>query len=110
METAAIVTTQANRELAALHSRMPAIIPERAFDLWLDCAAFDEVTATALLDPAPDGLLEAYEISSAVNRTANDGPALIEPVSAAAPPPAPSPPRKAVKPRDERQPSLFDDL
>jgi putative SOS response-associated peptidase YedK len=109
METAAIVTTQANRELAALHSRMPAIIPERAFDLWLDCAAFDEVTATALLDPAPDGLLEAYEISSAVNRTANDGPALIEPVSAAAPPP-PAPPRKAVKPRDERQPSLFDDL
>jgi putative SOS response-associated peptidase YedK len=108
METAAIVTTQANRDLAALHSRMPAIIPERAFDLWLDCAAFDEVTATALLDPAPDGLLEAYEISSAVNRTGNDGPALIEPASAAEPPPAP--PRKAGKPKDERQPSLFDDL
>jgi putative SOS response-associated peptidase YedK len=110
VESAAIVTTQANRELAELHSRMPAIIPERAFDLWLDCGAFDEATATALLDPAPDGLLEAYEISTAVNRTANDGPALIEPVSAQPPPAPPQPVRKPAKIKDDRQPSLFDDL
>ena len=32
--------------------------------------------------PAPAGLLEAYEISGAVNRTANEGPQLIEPVAA----------------------------
>ena len=35
METAAIVTTAANREL--LHERMPVIVPPEAFDLWLDC-------------------------------------------------------------------------
>jgi putative SOS response-associated peptidase YedK len=110
VESAAIVTTQANRELAELHSRMPAIVPERAFDLWLDCGAFDEATATALLDPAPEGLLESYEISTAVNRTANDGPALIEPASAEQPPAPPQSARKPAKIKDDRQPSLFDDL
>jgi putative SOS response-associated peptidase YedK len=118
METAAIITTEANRELAKLHPRMPAIIPAHTFDLWLDCARVDAVTATALLDPAPDGLLEAYEISSAVNRTANDGPALIEPVSQQqlapeterlAAPEAVSASKPAKK-RYQRQPSLFDDL
>ena len=97
------------RRNANLHSRMPAIIPERAFDLWLDCGAFDELTAAALLEPALEGLLQAYEISTAVNRTANDGPELIEPAPADQPPPAPLP-RKPAKIKDDRQPSLFDDL
>jgi putative SOS response-associated peptidase YedK len=115
METAAIISTGANRELAKLHPRMPAIIPARAFDLWLDCARVDAVTATALLDPAPEGPLEAYEISPAVNRTANDGPALIEPIErqpspSAAGPPAASPEKPARTKKDERQPSLFDDV
>jgi putative SOS response-associated peptidase YedK len=114
METAAIITTAANRELAKLHPRMPAIVPARAFDLWLDCASVDAMTATALLDPAPDGLLEAYDISPAVNRTANDGPALIEPVGRQPPPGAVEPPaatpRKPARAKDERQPSLFDDV
>jgi hypothetical protein len=65
------------------------------------------MTASALLEPAPEGLFEAYEISPAVNRTANEGPQLIEPVPAGvAEPPA----RATRKPKDERQPSLFDDL
>src|SRR2546422_6024645 len=82
METAAIVTTAANRELAHLHERMPVIVPQEAFDLWLDCGTVDATTAAALFVPAREGLLEAYEISPAVNRTANDGPELIAPVSA----------------------------
>ena len=36
METAAIVTTAANRELAPLHERMPVIVQPDAFDFWLD--------------------------------------------------------------------------
>ena len=75
METAAIVTTHANRELASLHDRMPVIVPPEAFDLWLDCRNVDAATATALLAPAREGLLEAYEVSPAVNRVANDEPA-----------------------------------
>jgi putative SOS response-associated peptidase YedK len=78
VETAAIVTTRANRLLAPLHDRMPVIVPPAAFDLWLDCGAVDARTAEALIAPAPDDLLEAHPVSTAVNRTANDNAALIE--------------------------------
>src|SRR5262245_56264663 len=78
METAAIVTTRANRMLADIHDRMPVIVPPDAFDLWLNCAVVDAETASTLIAPAPENLLEVYEVSSAVNRTANDNPQLVE--------------------------------
>src|SRR5262249_20342510 len=55
METAAIVTTRANRELAPLHDRMPGIVSPAAFDFWLDCARVDAETAAAPTAPAPEG-------------------------------------------------------
>lgn len=78
METAAIVTTSANRTLAAIHDRMPVIVPPDAFDFWLDCRNVDAETAAALIAPAREGLLEVHPVSTAVNRTANDSPALID--------------------------------
>jgi putative SOS response-associated peptidase YedK len=36
VETAAIVTTAASREIAHIHDRMPVIVPPQAFDFWLD--------------------------------------------------------------------------
>ena len=55
-------------------------------------------TASALIAPAPEGLLEAYPVSTAVNRTANDNAQLLEPVDLDAAPP-PKPARKpAAKP------------
>jgi hypothetical protein len=66
--------------------------------------------AAELLSPAPEGLMEVYEISPAVNRVANDSPALHEPCSAdAAEPPAeqPKPVRKTRAPVDTGQGSLF---
>ncbi len=90
METAAIVTTSANRTLAPIHDRMPVILPPEQFDFWLDCAEVDAKTAAALIMPARDGLLEAYPVSTAVNRIANDSEDLIKPVSEQKPEP-PSP-------------------
>src|SRR5579864_5897314 len=58
LETAAIVTTRANSTLAPIHERMPVIVPPEAFDLWLDCANVDALTAAALITPASDDLLE----------------------------------------------------
>jgi putative SOS response-associated peptidase YedK len=83
IDTAAIITTTANRALSHIHERMPVFVPKEAFDLWLDCANVDADVAAALIRPAADTLLEAYEISSAVNRVANDSAALIASVSAA---------------------------
>jgi putative SOS response-associated peptidase YedK len=102
LDTAAIVTTDANETLAAIHDRMPVVIPPEAFDLWLDCVNVDERAAQALIKPAQEDLFEAYEISTAVNRTANDNPSLIERLAAGAEPePAPRK-RAAAKPRAKR--------
>jgi putative SOS response-associated peptidase YedK len=108
-ESAAIVTTQANRTCTAIHDRMPAIIAPEAFDLWLDSDKVDAETAAALIAPAPEGLLEVYEVSTAVNRVANDSPALIEHVveMPATPVEQPQPAAKPRRRKDGTQGSLF---
>jgi putative SOS response-associated peptidase YedK len=112
VDTAAIVTTAANRTLAGLHDRMPVFVPKEAFDLWLDCANVEAKVAAALIAPAPENLLEAYEVSTAVNRVANDSEVLIAPVAAAAAAaepvqsPAAKPKTKKAKAPDD-QASLF---
>jgi len=110
METGAIVTTEANRELRSLHDRMPVIVPPEAFDLWLDCKNVDARTAAALIMPAREGLLDAYEVSPAVNRADNDDASLIEPYTEAPSSSVPSATagKVAKKPKeDDRQGSLF---
>jgi putative SOS response-associated peptidase YedK len=98
LETATIVTTKANRTLAPIYDRMPVIVPPNAFDLWLDSANVDPVAASALIAPAPENLLEAYPISTDVNRVANDNPKLLEPhVAGAEPEPKPAAKRTPAK-------------
>jgi putative SOS response-associated peptidase YedK len=105
MDTVAIVTTNANRTLAALHDRMPVILPPEAYELWLDTAKVDGQIAAALLVPARDDLLEAYEVSPAVNRAANDDARLIEPLPPGA---AQQPAAKAKVPsKSSDEPTLF---
>jgi putative SOS response-associated peptidase YedK len=107
VDTAAIVTTRANARLAPLHDRMPAIIAPDDFDLWLDCGKVDARIAEALIVPAPEDLLEAWPVSAAVNRTANDDASLLVPVDLAADPPKPARPAgfkarsRAKRSRDE---------
>ncbi len=110
LDTAAIVTTTANRTLSALHDRMPVFVPPDAFDIWLDCANVEADIAAALMRPADDGLLEACPVSTAVNRVANDSEMLIAPVPTepalqAAPAPPKAKPKKAKEP--DGQASLF---
>jgi putative SOS response-associated peptidase YedK len=88
---------------------MPVFVPPEAFDLWLDCDAVPAEEAASLIKPADDALLEAYPISPAVNRVANDSDALIAPISAQASfqqePPSQAKPNKIKKSDD--QPTLF---
>jgi putative SOS response-associated peptidase YedK len=109
METAAIVTTDANRSLRPIHSRMPVVVPPEAYDMWLD-PKVDPETAAALLAPAPEDFFEAYEISTAVNRVANDGPQVLErftgPPEAEGGVNAPKTVARTPK-KDDRQQSLF---
>ncbi len=115
LETAAIVTTNANRTLGDIHNRMPVVVPREAFDLWLDTTNVDAKTAEALIRPAPESLLEVYAVSTDVNRTANDNPKLIEPfVIDAGPEPVAKParmpqPTKPVRGRKEKPQKLKKD-
>lgn len=109
LDTATIVTTDASSEIRSIHHRMPVILEPDAWDMWLDTTRVDAQMAQALIAPARDGLLDVYEVSTAVNRAMHDGPELIAPFTAppeeAVPQPAAKPARKPKK--DDRQQSLF---
>jgi putative SOS response-associated peptidase YedK len=111
LDTVAIVTTSANRNLAGLHDRMPVYVPPDAFDLWLDCARVEADVAASLIRPAPESLLETYEVSPAVNRVVNDSPELIAPYTAPALPEQPAAPAKRDRAKRVKEPdgqaSLF---
>jgi putative SOS response-associated peptidase YedK len=107
VDTVAIVTTRANSMLSTIHDRMPVFVKPEAFDLWLDCANVEADVAAALFAPADEGLLEVYEVSTAVNRVVNDSAALIAPVPAGTAPAAVSAP--AAKEKKVKQPKPSDD-
>jgi putative SOS response-associated peptidase YedK len=99
VESAAIVTTVASREIAHIHERMPVILMPDAFDMWLDCERVDARTAAALIAPTREGLLAAHPVSTAVNRVANDEPKLTAALAEGAAPPAPAVAPQGRKPR-----------
>ncbi len=80
IRSCSIVTTNANARIAAVHNRMPVILQSDRFAEWLDPENHDVDALTRLLVPAPDDLLTYYPIRSLVNRPANNGPELLEPV------------------------------
>jgi putative SOS response-associated peptidase YedK len=85
----AIVTTRANATMEPIHDRMPVMLPENAWDTWLDVRVGARDVLEPLLVPAPDATIELWPVSSAVNNAANNGPELVERVE---PEPEPEPP------------------
>jgi len=78
VESFTIVTTEANRRLAAIHHRMPVVLAPADHDAWLDPAAPADALL-ALLRPAPEETFVATPVSTRVNAVRNDDPSLIEP-------------------------------
>ena len=72
----ALVTTQANRPMQAIHHRMPVILPPEDMPLWLGEAGKG---ASLLMKAAPDDALEWYRVSRDINSNRASGPDLIEP-------------------------------
>ena len=115
VDTAAIVTTAASRDIAHIHNRMPVVIGPQNFEPWLDCLNVDAAEVAELMRPAPEGVFECVEVSSAVNKVANDTPDLLLPITGeqrAAEMPAPKAPKPAPVKRakvaeDSGQGSLF---
>lgn len=59
IETAAIITTEANADVRPIHDRMPVTIDSDEFAAWLDCEQVAATDAARLLKPAPDGWFKA---------------------------------------------------
>jgi len=79
LTTCAIVTTDANRPMAAIHHRMPVIVEPADWPLWLGEAGHG---AAALMRPAADETLAFYRVDRAVNSNRAAGPGLIAPIEA----------------------------
>lgn len=77
LESCSIVTTKPNSVVEPLHDRMPVIIEPDDRKRWLLSSDPDQLRE--LLVPGDESQLAAYEVSRAVNDTANDSPACIEP-------------------------------
>ena len=77
LDTFTILTTGANDLLAPLHARMPVLLPEQAWDRWLDRRRPGE-ELTSLLAPWPAEDMEFWPVSTEINRVENDHPGLRE--------------------------------
>jgi putative SOS response-associated peptidase YedK len=76
--TAAIVTTRPNELVAAIHTRMPAILRPEDERRWLDPASDAREIASRPLDATE---MEAYAVGRQVNSWENEGPELIKPAA-----------------------------
>jgi putative SOS response-associated peptidase YedK len=113
-DSVAIVTTAASPDLAALHHRVPVTIAPDDFERWLDGRTHEADDVMTLLTAPREGEFAWHEVSTRVNRVANDDEQLVlaitdeeraaeepKPVKKAAPRKNPS------APEDEGQGSLF---
>ncbi|PZM16998.1 SOS response-associated peptidase [Rhizobium tubonense] len=91
VDTGAIMTTKANRSMSSIHERMPVVIKPEDFSRWLDCKTQEPREVADLLVPAEEDFFEMIAVSDRVNKVANMGPDLQEPVVVERPP---KPPRK----------------
>ena len=113
VDTAAIVTTEASRDITHIHHRMPVVIQPNDFDAWIDCMNVDYREVAGLIAPAPENFFECVEISMAVNKVVNDTPDLLTPITdaqreAEAPAPKAATAKKVAKPKEDGgQGSLF---
>ena len=80
LESMAILTVPANREMRTVHDRMPVILSPDQFEAWLDCRSGTAKDIKPLMRPAPDGTLDIIAVSPKLNNWRNDGPELQEPV------------------------------
>ena len=82
LDTVAIVTAPASADLAVLHYRVPVTIAPADFEHWLDCNAHDVDAVMTLLREPDEGEFVWHEVSTRVNRVANDDAQLMLPITA----------------------------
>ncbi len=77
MSTCAIVTTQANETMSQVHHRMPVVVDEEDWGLWLGEKGHGAAT---LMTGADEDLLSFHQVDRTVNSNRASGAELIEPL------------------------------
>jgi putative SOS response-associated peptidase YedK len=84
IESCTILTTEPNELMATLHNRMPVIIDEPDYGLWLgsggDASKEELGVLPHLLRPFPAEAMTTYPVSKYVNSPINEGAACIAPL------------------------------
>ncbi len=78
IDSCAIITTEPNPVVSAVHNRMPAILAEKHYDTWLDPSHQNTDTLDALLKPYDASPMVATPVSPHVNNPRNDDSVCIE--------------------------------
>ena len=76
--TFTILTTAATDSLAAIHDRMPVLMPPERQEAWLDRGSEDVDLVRPLLDLPPDDALVCTAVSPRVNSVKFDDPSLLQ--------------------------------
>jgi putative SOS response-associated peptidase YedK len=76
--TCTIITGPSTGALAAVHDRMPLVLPWPAWDRWLDPKVDDPADLLVAWDEAAGEHLELRPVAMLVNKVDNNGPELIE--------------------------------
>jgi len=82
VESCAILTTRANELTALVHERMPVILPNECWEMWLgtgDEEPADPAELKSLLKPFPADRLTVFPVSTVVNSPRNNVPECLEP-------------------------------
>ena len=80
IDSCAILTSAATPQLAPIHERMPVILTADAYAPWLDRDLTDPARLLPWCHSSPDLDLEAYPVSTLVNKVQNDGPECVAPL------------------------------
>lgn len=80
LKTATVLTTEAGPDMDGIHDRMPVVLEQGTFDLWLGAKADELEVLSDLCRPAPAGVLSHHPVDRKVGSVRNDGPELLDAV------------------------------
>jgi len=79
IKSCTLITTEPNELMAMIHDRMPVILHPRDYAKWLDPSPQTPDQLLPMIKPFPADVMDAYPVSTLVNKASNDMPELVVP-------------------------------
>jgi len=79
-ESCAIITTECNVLMQPIHDRMPVILSQEVWDIWLDPNLRRDEILLSLLKPFDAARMQAWPVTPAVGKVVNQGEELFRPL------------------------------